>query len=588
MSSSSTFLRLMSYAWPHRVKIIVATLCSIANMIFDIMPEVLIGVAINVVVNKEHSVIAALGFPDMYHQLYILGGITFLIWVCESVFEYIYAILWRNIGQTIQHELRLDAYEHIQQLDMAYYENVSTGKLISVLNDDINQLDRFLDMGINKFLQLGTSTLIIGGIFFYLSPIVALFVLIPVPFVFLTGVYFQKLLRPRYAAAREKASLLAARLVNNITGIVTVKSYTSENFEYDRIGHDSREYKIANRHAIAVNSAFMPLVRIILAVGFVATMILGGYQVMQGSLDVGAYSLLVFQTQRFLWPFTELAEMIDDYERTMVSARRVFDLLDMPIKIVGGDDHLKLSKVEGDIAFKDVSFIYPDGTQIFNKLTLEVKPGLRAAFVGTTGAGKSTLIKLLLRFYDPTHGHILLDGHDTKELDLTDLRRSIGLVSQEVFLFHGTVAENIAYGAVQADQKAIEEAANIAEAHDFIMELPEGYQTIIGERGQRLSGGQRQRVSIARAILKNPPIYIFDEATSALDVETEEAIQRSLEKMVKGHTVLMIAHRLSTIRNADIIFVLHEGSVAESGTHAELIAKNGMYARLWRVQTGER
>lgn len=556
MKTASPFMRLMRYAAPHRTKMILATICSIINMLFDILPEVLIGVAVNVVVKKQNSVIAHFGFPGIHEQLIILGIITFIVWLLESAFEYAYSILWRNLGQVMQHELRLDAYEHIQQLDMAYYENVSSGRLMTILNDDINQLERFLDKDINKFLQLCTSTIAILCIFFYLSPMITLYILIPVPFIFLTARWFQNHLSPRYKKVRECAGTLAKRIVNNINGTVTIKSYTAQEYEFRHITHDSREYKLANKHVIAMGSAITPIVRIILALGFIATMVIGGMQVISGQLDVGAYSLLVFQTQRFLWPFTDLAEMIDNYARAMASAQRVFDLLDIPIAIYGGHERLNPAQVKGHIEFDNVSFVYPNGVKIFHHLSLEVMPGKTAAFVGTTGAGKSTLIKLLLRFYDPTKGTIFLDSVDIRTLDLHDLRKAIGLVSQDVFLFDGTILENIAYADETPDLEAVMNAAKVAEAHEFITNLPQGYDTLIGERGSLLSGGQRQRISIARAFYKNPPIFIFDEATSAVDTETEAAIQRSLEKMIQGHTVLVIAHRLSTIRRADIIFVM--------------------------------
>ncbi|MEM8614922.1 MAG: ABC transporter ATP-binding protein, partial [Cyanobacteria bacterium P01_H01_bin.105] len=399
---------------------------------------------------------------------------------------------------------------------------------------------------------------------------------------------FQKYLAPRYADVRERVGLLNGRLANNLTGIATIKSYTAETYETQRVGQDSEAYRQSNRRAIALSSAFIPLIRILILVGFTATLLYGGLEAVAGNLAVGTYSVLVFLTQRLLWPLTRLGETLDQYRRAMASIDRVMDLLDTPVAIRPGDYRLPVSNVRGDIMFKDVTFAYHDRQPVVEHLTLKIPAGKTTAIVGATGSGKSTLVKLLLRFYEISKGQISLDGHDLRQLQLDDLRRAIGLVSQDVFLFHGTVAENIAYGSFSAPLSQIEQAAQLAEAHDFIRQLPQGYDTIVGERGQKLSGGQRQRLAIARALLKDPPILILDEATSAVDNETESAIQRSLEKITCDRTTIAIAHRLSTVRNAHCIYVMDQGQLAEWGTHEELLARSGIYANLWRVQMGER
>ena len=329
--------------------------------------------------------------------------------------------------------------------------------------------------------------------------------------------------------------------------------------------------------------------------GFLAILVLGGFMAINGTLNVGAYSVLVFLTQRLLWPLTSLGETLDLYQRAMASTNRIFDLLDTPSRIVDGEQALPVRPVRGEVIFDDVSFDYGDAggngskpqPHVIRSLSLRMPAGDTIGLVGATGAGKSTVVKLLLRFYDVKTGRVLLDGRDLRDISVHDLRQAIGLVSQDVFLFHGTVRENIAYGTFDASDEAIVEAARVAEAHEFIMQLPEGYDTIVGERGQKLSGGQRQRVSIARAVLKDPPVLILDEATSSVDNETEAAIQRSLERIAVGRTTIVIAHRLSTVRNADRIFVLERGQLIEQGRHEDLIADDNVYASLWRVQTGQ-
>jgi ATP-binding cassette subfamily B protein len=304
---------------------------------------------------------------------------------------------------------------------------------------------------------------------------------------------------------------------------------------------------------------------------------------------VGVYSVLVFLTQRLLWPLTRLGTTLDLYQRAMASTTRVLNLLRTQERIEDGQESLPVEQVRGEVVFDDVLFSYvSDHLVTLRDLSFRVRAGETAAIVGATGAGKSTVVKLLLRFYDVDSGRICLDGHDIRTLRMRDLRQAIGLVSQDVFLFHGTVRDNIAYGSFGASRDEVIAAARVAEAHDFIMALPDGYHTIVGERGQKLSGGQRQRISIARAVLKDPPVLILDEATSSVDNETEAAIQRSLERIVKDRTTIVIAHRLSTVRNADRIFVLDNGILREQGRHDDLVRGEGIYATLWRVQTGER
>ena len=494
--------------------------------------------------------------------------------------------MWRNLAQNIQHDLRLDAYKHLQELELAYFEERSTGGLMSILSDDINQLERFLDIGANELIQVTTTVLVIGGAFFILAPSVAWMAMLPMPFILWGSVAFQRLLAPRYADVREKVSLLNTRLANNLSGMTTIKSFTAEDYEAGRLAVESDAYKQSNRRAIALSAAFVPLIRMIILAGFTALLLFGGMEATAGRMSVGTYSVLIFLIQRLLWPLTRLGETFDQYQRAMASTSRVMNLLDTPIAIHTGDIPLPVSSVRGELQFKDVTFAYNGRSPVIKDLSLHIPAGKTIAIVGSTGSGKSTLVKLLLRLYEVRSGTITLDGIDLRDLNLRDLRACIGLVSQDVFLFHGTVAENIAYGSFDTPCDQVIAAAKIAEANDFIMQLPQGYETIVGERGQKLSGGQRQRIAIARAVLKNPPILILDEATSAVDNETEAAIQVSLERITVNRTTIAIAHRLSTVRNADRIYVMEHGKLVEWGTHEQLLLQQGIYASLWRVQSG--
>jgi ATP-binding cassette, subfamily B, bacterial len=574
--------RLFSYGKQYRWQTWQAIIWSIFNKLCDVAPEILIGIAVDVVVKKQDSFIASWGIRDIEHQLILLTVVTVVVWVLESLSQYVYTNLWRNLSQKIQHNIRLDAYGHIQKLELAYFENQSTGNLMAILGDDINQLERFLDVGANEIIQVVTNVVVIGGVFFVLAPTLAWWSIIPIPIIILGSIWFQRFLAPYYANVREKVGLLNSRLANNLGGITTIKSFTTEAYELDRVRFDSEAYRQSNRRTIRISAAFVPLIRMAVLFSFTMTLLLGGLAAVNGQLAVGTYSILIYLTQRLLWPLTRLGETLDLYQRGMASTHRVLDLLDTPVAIDSG--HLPLPSVKGEIELKDVTFAYQGRTTTVKDLSLLIPAGKTIAIVGATGSGKSTLVKLLLRLYEIQSGSITLDGINIRDLHLADLRKSIGLVSQDVFLFHGSVRENIAYGSPDADLNAVIAAAKIAEADDFIVQLPDGYDTIVGERGQKLSGGQRQRIAIARAVLKNPPILILDEATSAVDNETEAAIQRSLDRITLDRTTIAIAHRLSTIRNAHRIYVMEQGQLVESGTHDELIAKQGIYAGLWNIQ----
>ena len=587
-STPSPLQRLLRSLRPHRRLVWLAATCSVLNKLFDLAPPVLIGLAVDVVVQQNTSWLAAFGVTSVPGQLGVLAALSFVIWSAESLFEYLYALLWRNLAQTVQHELRLEAYDHLQNLEMGFFEASSSGRLLAILNDDINQLERFLDHGANEILQLITTVLAVGGAMVWLSPTVAGVSFIPIPLILWGSLSFQKRLQPRYREVRERAGDLASRLANNLGGMLTIKSYAAEPWENQRLAEQSQAYRISNARAIRFSAAFIPLIRFAILFAFLAILVIGGLQAWRGVIAVGTYSFLVFITQRLLWPLTSLGRTLDDYQRAMASSQRVLDLIDTPIAIPSGDLPLPLSSVRGSLAFRQVDFAYSGRKPLLENFNLEVPAGSTIGIVGATGSGKSTIVKLLLRLYELQGGQILLDGTPIQQLQLSDLRRAIGLVSQEVFLFHGTVAENIAYGSFDAPRAAIERAAQLADASRFIEALPQGYDTVVGERGQRLSGGQRQRIALARAILKNPPVLILDEATAAVDNETEAAIQRSLDVITAERTTLVIAHRLSTVRHADQIVVMDQGRIVERGSHEALIAAGGAYVNLWRVQAGLR
>ena len=570
-----------------KAKIRLAILCSILNKIWDLAPPLLIGIAVDVVVQKEDSLLADWGIIDPWNQLIVLAVATFVIWGLESLFEYFYAILWRNLAQTVQHNLRLVTFDHVQHQAMSWFDEQQKGDLLAVMNDDINQLERFLDKGANDLLQVTTTVIVVGSVFLFLSWEIALFAVLPIPVILWGSFLYQKKLQSRYQEVRHTAGQLNALLENDLTGMATIQSFTSEEKELKRVETLSESYRSANKSAIRLSAAFVPLIRMAILAGFTATLLLGGRLALDGVLAVGAYSVLVFMTQRLLWPLTRLGETFDLYQRAMASSVRILTLLERPSSIEDGSETLSREVAWGSsIQFNNVSFAYSERDELFTDFNMEIEAGTTLGVVGSTGSGKTTLTRFLLRFAEPSAGGISWGEHSITDYTLSSLRDSIALVSQHVTLFPTTIRGNIRYGKEDATDDEVEHAAVIAEAFDFIEALPKGWDTLVGEGGYRLSGGQRQRIAIARAILKDAPLLILDEATSAVDNETEAALQRSISKISQDRTTIIVAHRLSTVRNADSIVVFENGSLIEQGTHDDLVAQDGKYAALWRVQTG--
>lgn len=581
--------RLFQYLGRYRKSLTIAVSSSITNKIFDLMPPFLTAWLIDSVSGQIPNWISGLGFNEIWSIVLFIGVLVIVIFGGESFFEWLFKREFLQLAQRVQHDLRVDAYTKMQTRELAYFENQRTGNLMSMLNDDINQLERFLNTNLNDILQLLILVLFAGWSLCASNLLLGVLGMLPIPFIILGSIYYQKKVAPYYKSVREGVGILGNRLENNISGISVIKSFTAEQYEIERVATASANYRDANFRAIRWSSLYVPIIRMFIALGFAGTLVLGAYWVINDSngFTLGGLAFFAMMIQRLLWPVTRLGTISDEYERARASARRIFGLLDSENAILEAAELTPFPTLSGDVQFKGVSFEYKQNLPILSNIELSIKAGETIGIAGPTGGGKSTLIKLLLRFYDVNEGSILLDGVDLKQLSIQQIRSNIALVSQDVYLFHGTIRENIAYGQFDASEEEITLAAQKAQLHDFIMQLPNAYDTIVGERGIKLSGGQRQRLSIARAIMKDAPILILDEATSAVDTETERAIQQSLQELTKGKTAIIIAHRLSTIRHADRIIVLENGQVAEQDTHEELLAENGIYADLWKVQMGE-
>ncbi len=602
LSSTPPLRDIWRHASRRRPRIVFATAMSVINKACDIMPELLIGVAVDVVVNEGESLVGRItGIEDRFEQLVVLAAVTVVVWLAESGSQYVAHVTWRNLAQGVEHDTRMEVYTHVQSLEMSYFEETTSGGMMTVLNDDVNQLERFLDVGADEIIQTIANVVFVGIVFAVISPTLAVLAFLPIPVIVIASLRYQRRLEPRYDAVRAATTRIGDTLSNSLGGVATVKAFSGEDREVQRLAEDSDNYREVNRRAIALSSAFVPLIRIAILVGFTMTLVGGGAAALNGSLAVGSYSVLVFMTQRLLWPLTRLGEILDLYQRAMASCRRIFGLLELEPTIMPGSAAID-APVQGEVRFEDVTFGYhrpapgsepdrpgatPHAHTVLSEFSLHVPAGETHAIVGSTGSGKSTVLKLLLRLYEPDAGTITLDGRPIEQLTFSSLRGATGFVPQDVFLFHGSVRDNIAYGRPDATDEEIRRAAVLAEADDFISAMPHGYDSVVGERGQKLSGGQRQRITIARALLRDPAILLLDEATSAIDNETEAAIQASLARVSIDRTTVVIAHRLSTIRHAHRIHVMEAGRVVEAGTHDELVDQGGLYAALWRVQTGE-
>ncbi|MEL6760795.1 MAG: ABC transporter ATP-binding protein [Myxococcota bacterium] len=579
--------RLFAYSRAWKARYALATTYAVVNKLFDIAPEILIGVAVDVVVQREESFLADLGLIGLELQLVVLGFLTVVIWAGESIFQYLYELEWRNLAQALQHKARSDVYDHVQNLRMSELESRRQGEIQTILTEDVNQLERFLNSGLVAIIHVVTSTVAVSAVFLALAPTVAGFAMLPIPIIVATAFWFQRGLSRRYASVRESAGRLGARLTSQLRGLATIKSYTAQSRALEALNKDSLGYESTNRSAIRLSSAFVPVIRMAILSGFVVTLVYGGFRTLEGSLAVGAYSVLVFLTQRLLWPFTRLGETVDLYQRSMASADRVLDLLELQREVDRDTSSAEGRVYRGSITLDRISFAYQGRDKVLDEVSLQIGAESFVGLIGATGSGKSTLVKLLMRFYEPDSGEISIGGRLISTLPLTELRSHIGWVSQDVFLFHGSIHENIALGRPEASREAVIEASTLAELHDFVSTLPRGYNSAVGDFGMSLSGGQRQRLAIARAVLKDPSILILDEATSAVDNETEAAIQRSLARVSQGRTVIAVAHRLSTVRNADAIVVLENGRIVELGDHQSLLERDGRYARLWAMQIGK-
>ena len=580
----------------------------VANFIARIatlVPPLLLGVAIDAIfVGGEDFSVPLV--PDAWLPTGEVAQFEFTVvaiavaFLLTALFTWVYGVTANFFAHGVMHAVRVDCFEKMQNLDMAFFDDKQTGEVMAVLNNDTQNLERFLDDALMNSMRLLVMVAGIAGVLFYLNWQLAFVTLFAVPAMFLFTLWFMRTVEPRYVRQRSAVANLNTRLENSISGVDLTKATASERFEIGRVRKASKRLFDDTMAVLKLSYLYRPGMELLAGLAFAATFLVGGLWLVNdaapgpltGTLSVGDFVVFLFLTQRIVDPLAEVSNIVDQYENAKASSERVFGLMDISTGVEDPAEPAPFEDIEGHVEFDDVSFAYDskltDGEEetVLRDISFEAEPGEMVALVGPTGAGKSTALKLLLRLYDVDRGAVRIDGTDIRDVRLGDLRSSIGYVGQDTFLFDGTIADNIRYGTFDASGKEVREAARIAQAHEFITELPDGYETRVGERGVKLSGGQRQRIAIARTVLADPPILILDEATSAVDTETELAIQRSIEAITEDRTTLAIAHRLSTIRDAEEILVLEAGEIVERGDHEALLDRDGRYASLWNVQAG--
>ncbi|WP_254543074.1 ABC transporter ATP-binding protein [Halomarina pelagica] len=531
------------------------------------------------------------GQTEQFRLSAIIIGVALL---GGAILQWIRGVAINFFAHGVMFAIRVTAYEKMQRLDMTFFDNKETGEIMSILNNDAGNLEIFFDNVLGDSVRIGVIVVGVMAALLYTNWQLALVTLGAVPLLVVFTWWFVRVIEPRYTRHRETIGDLNTRIENGLSGIELVKTTASEDFENGRVRSVSRDVFDANMDVLKLSYFYRPGMELITGAALLATFIIGGIWVFSGpplfftgDLSIGDFVVFMLLTQRLTGPMAQLSSIVDWYENARASGKRICGLMDVPVRIENASNPLALDDVDGQIEYDDVTFAYESGETVLDGVTFDVEAGETVALVGPTGAGKSTVAKLLLRLYDVTDGAVRVDGHDVRDVDLAGLREGIGYVSQDTFLFDGTVAENIRYGRFDATDEEARGAASAAEAHGFIENLPDGYETRVGERGVKLSGGQRQRIALARAILRDPEIILLDEATASVDTETEYLIQRSLDRLTADRTTLAIAHRLSTIKDADTILVVEGGEIVERGSHDELLAEDGLYAKLWGVQAGE-
>lgn len=567
------YLRILSYIKPYMHRLIFAMFCTIMAAAGNLyIPWIIKDMIDEVLADKNGT------------MLNWIAANIIAIFVVRGLFWYGQNYLMSYVGQSVIIDIRAAVFKKLQRLSVSFYDKNKTGTIMSYVTNDVNALqsamvENTIEMITEGFILIGSVVTMI-----YLDWRLTLFTVCTFPVVLWFMEFFGKKIRKTGGRIQECTADITSVLQESVASARVIKSFVREDYEVDRFDVENRANFRANMKNAQLMATLTPVVELVAAIGVTMIIWYGGNNVINGTITAGSLVAFLTYAVNISNPIKRLTRVIGNIQKALAAAQRVFMIIDMPEEIAESRDAKQLPEVSGKVEFQNVSFAYDDKGNVITDLSFSVKPGEVIAIVGPSGAGKSTIANLLPRFYDVNKGDIKIDGHSVREVTLDSLREQVGIVPQETMLFNGSVYNNILYGRLDATKEEIEAAAKAANAHDFIMQLTDGYETKLGDRGVNLSGGQRQRIAIARAILKNPRILILDEATSALDTESERVVQEALDRLMVGRTSFVIAHRLSTVKNADKILVLEKGNLVESGTHDELLALDGLYAHLYKIQ----
>lgn len=567
------YLRLLKYVRPYMLRVVIAIVCIILAAAANLyVPWIIKDVIDDVLTAKDMA------------MLNIIAGGIIVVFLLRGIFFYGQTYLMAFVGQRVIIDIREALYRHLQRLSLSYFETRRTGAIMSYITNDVAALQSAL---VESVIEMLTESVVLVGsmaAMFFIHWKLSLLTFITLPLVFQAINVFGKKLRRAGAVMQERAADITSVLQETVLAVRVIKSFVREDYEIERFGRENYHNFRAQMKSAQLMATLTPLIEFLAAIGVTVIIWYGGHEVIGGNLTTGALMAFLIYVVNLSNPIKRLSRVYGNIQKALAAAQRVFEVLDTEPEIQDQPGAADLPSINGEVAFHNVSFEYKPGEPALVDISLTARPGQVVAIVGPSGAGKTTIANLIPRFYDPSAGYIAIDGTDIKTVTLASLRRQIGIVPQETMLFNGTVYENILYGDLDAPREAVIAAAKAANADNFIMEMPQGYETQIGERGAKLSGGQRQRIAIARAILKNPRVLILDEATSALDTESEALVQEALDKLMVGRTSFVIAHRLSTVQRADVILVMERGRITEKGSHATLINTGGLYSKLYQVQ----